>query len=215
MAKICLAPKILGLLLVQGKIYVILLHTYSLHGLKCLKKYNLCLNISMHKYRRTGLFQRSYSHQIFFFKQDEHNCEQQKKGSLNKTKFCTHCSGMWLWGESVLSKSGRHVQRLSKSGLIISISTTESFDIGVTGGSVTTHFSGGDMVLQQTLITKLFKVKDSVRGTFLHVLTLYNITAFKASAAAWVIQSGTIYEADTTRVAKFTFRPLIPRKIKR
>jgi hypothetical protein len=72
MAKICLEPKYLGVLLVQRKMcYVIFLHTYSLNCLKCLKKHNLCLNTSIVKYRRTGLFQLSYSHQIYMFKQDE------------------------------------------------------------------------------------------------------------------------------------------------
>jgi hypothetical protein len=40
------------------------------------------------------------------------------------------------------------VQRLSKSGRIISISVKESFDNGVTGGSVAPDFTGGDMVLK-------------------------------------------------------------------
>jgi hypothetical protein len=108
------------------------------------------------------------------------------------------------------------VQRLSKSGRIISISTTESFDNGVNGGSVATDFSGGDMVLQQTLIAKLFKVKDPVRGAFLHVLTLCDIIAFKISAAVTVIHSGTVHEADTAREwPNLRFDRLIPRKIKK
>jgi hypothetical protein len=105
------------------------------------------------------------------------------------------------------------VQRLSKSGRIISISITESFDNGVTGGSVATDFSGGDMVLQQVLITKLFKANDSARGAFLHVLTLCNITAFKFSTAS-VIQPGTVYEADTAREwPNLRSDCIIPRKI--
>jgi hypothetical protein len=83
------------------------------------------------------------------------------------------------------------MQRLSKSGRIISISFTESFDNGVTSGSVATDFSGADMILQQALITKLYEVKYSVRSAFLHVLTLCDITDFKVSTAS-VIQFGIV-----------------------
>jgi hypothetical protein len=68
--------------------------------------------------------------------------------SLNQTAFCTHLSGLWLWGESLLSIPRRHVQRLSKSGRIISKSISERFDICSTGGTVETVFAGEDMVLQ-------------------------------------------------------------------
>jgi hypothetical protein len=66
MAKICLAPKFTGLLLVQRKICCHTSAYIQLKLLKVLKIYNSCLNISMDKYRRTGLFQRSHGHQIIF-----------------------------------------------------------------------------------------------------------------------------------------------------
>jgi hypothetical protein len=92
------------------------------------------------------------------------------------------------------------VQRLSKSGRIISISITESFDNGVTGRSVAMDFSGGDTVLQQALITKVFKAKGRFLTGF-DTVQWYNVQSLNSIK----IQSGTIQEPDTARVVKFTF----------
>jgi hypothetical protein len=106
-----------------------------------------------------------------------------------------------------LSKPSRHVQRLSKSGRIISISVKERVDHGATGGSVAPDFTGGNMALKQALITKLFKIKKFRKGSFLirfNTVQYHSIQSLNTvSDSVWNI----IRSRYCKRVVPFTFRP--------
>lgn len=105
------------------------------------------------------------------------------------------------------------MQRLSKSGRIISNSVKESVDIGVTGGSFASDFAGGDMLLQHDANYKTVHGQGLRKGRFLRgfdtvqyrsAQSLNNVSDSVCDTKQILQESGKIYVQTSQFLDKIT-----------